>query len=77
MADFMAFGRGTLDITKRCCSSLDKKDTASFLAAQQKAVQEDRIRQRLASPSAGSGGKSQQGGAQSALDRMRAMAGLK
>lgn len=74
MADFMAFGRGTVDLTKTICGGLNKKDVADFLSAQQKAIQNDRINKRL------TGQQQQQkpgGKTYNALDRMRAMAGLK
>lgn len=75
MADFLAFGRGTADLVKKCCSGLDKSDVAGFLSAQQKAIQDDRINERLSAPKTGSGGSKTGSGAVSALERMRAMAG--
>ena len=73
MADFMGFGRGTVDLVRKCCGELDKKDVAAFLSAQQEAIQNDRINARLSGQQ-----QSKQGGkANNALERMRAMAGLK
>lgn len=78
MADFMAFGRGTLDIAKSCGSSLDKKETALFLVAQQKAIQDDRVKTRLSAPqNQGTKPGPSGSGATSALERMRAMMGKK
>ena len=73
MADFVAFGRGVIDMATTCTSGIDRADAAAFLCAQQKAIQNDRINARLAGQQ-----QAKQGGkANNALERMRAMAGLK